>query len=446
MKPIVEQAVSELENLAANIMGTYQGDQPFNEVWGWNMPPLSRSEIADMPRDLAAALRAVGDKDVGTTLEARLSAVPARVQKLTAEALPNLPGGNAPLVVAQITALLSWVSSALPVPIPSKVSIDWQATELKKELPPALIRRLRSIEGSLAQLEPRTQAVGAAITAIEDAKIAAEELPATRQDLQEALAASADARLAIEANAKVAAGKIENIEEAMIKLRKLEVEAAKIVANCGETYRITTTIGLAAAFDQKAKSLTNTMSIWVVALAFALIAIGTLAYLRVNVLQGLMQSGRSPGEIWTNVALSIFNVAAPVWFAWVATKQIGQRFRLAEDYGFKASVAKAYEGYRREASRIDPAFEARLFSSALDRLEEAPLRLMEKETFGSPFHELTASPAFEKALALIPELKQKYGDIVGSSAAAVVSGGARGLAKLGGDKNPKVKDDKPLGD
>lgn len=63
-----------------------------------------------------------------------------------------------------------------------------------------------------------------------------------------------------------------------------------------------------------------------------------------------------------------------MWFAWLATKQIGQRFHLAEDYAFKASVAKAYEGYRKEAARIDPEFEARLFGSALTRLDEAPLR------------------------------------------------------------------------
>ena len=47
-----------------------------------------------------------------------------------------------------------------------------------------------------------------------------------------------------------------------------------------------------------------------------------------------------------------------------------------------------YEGYRSEAERIDKDLERRLFSSALDRLEEAPLRLVEVESHGSPFHEL----------------------------------------------------------
>ncbi len=47
-------------------------------------------------------------------------------------------------------------------------------------------------------------------------------------------------------------------------------------------------------------------------------------------------------------------------------------------------MAKAYEGYRKEAARIDPQFEARLFGSALTRLDEAPLRLVEIGSHGSP--------------------------------------------------------------
>lgn len=37
--------------------------------------------------------------------------------------------------------------------------------------------------------------------------------------------------------------------------------------------------------------------------------------------------------IVVNLLLSLLSVGAPVWFAWLATKQIGQRFRLAEDIG-----------------------------------------------------------------------------------------------------------------
>jgi len=108
----------------------------------------------------------------------------------------------------------------------------------------------------------------------------------------------------------------------------------------------------------------------------------------------------------------LLSVGAPLWFAWLATKQIGQRFRLAEDYAFKASIAKAYEGYRKEAARIDPAFEQRLFDSALTRLDEAPLRLVESGTHGSPWHELANSEAVRRAFSAAPELQDKISGLL----------------------------------
>lgn len=67
---------------------------------------------------------------------------------------------------------------------------------------------------------------------------------------------------------------------------------------------------------------------------------------------------------------------------------------------------------RKEAVRIDPAFEKRLFASALTRLEEAPLRLVESETHGSPWHELLNSAALKAALRSGPEFRQEFLDLI----------------------------------
>ncbi len=98
--------------------------------------------------------------------------------------------------------------------------------------------------------------------------------------------------------------------------------------------------------------------------------------------------GDHPKGAGLQATLTALGVFAPLWFAWISTKQIGERFRLSEDYAFKASVSKAYEEYRREAANLDEAFAARRFSSALTRLDEPPLRLVEAENHGSPWHEL----------------------------------------------------------
>lgn len=144
---------------------------------------------------------------------------------------------------------------------------------------------------------------------------------------------------------------------------------------------------------------------WVAGLTVALIGGTAIGANRVQILtEALSISAPNWGIIWLHIILSIVSVGAPLWFAWLATKQIGQRFRLAEDYGYKSSVAKAYEGYRREAARIDEDFENRLFDSALTRLEEAPLRLVDEESHGSPWHELISSDAFKAALDKLPDL------------------------------------------
>ena len=105
---------------------------------------------------------------------------------------------------------------------------------------------------------------------------------------------------------------------------------------------------------------------WVGGLALALVAGSFLGAEKLVSLSAELASD-SPkwGLIVTQVLLAVLSIGAPLWFSWLATKQIGQRFRLSEDYAFKASVAKAYEGYRKEAAKLDPEFSAKLFGSAL---------------------------------------------------------------------------------
>jgi hypothetical protein len=286
---------------------------------------------------------------------------------------------------------------------------------------------LRSIEASLKAIEPRAAKVAEQVEAIEGAHAAAESLPTDVATLEEARTATDVALKAAQQAATEAQEALAEVVKAHASIEKQEAEARQLVANCGEAYRVTTTKGLAASFDNRAYWLNISVMLWVVGLLLAL-GMGTyLAAQRLEAIKDLMGGNASDSRIWVHVVLAMLSVGAPVWFAWIATKQIGQRFRLGEDYAFKASVAKAYEGYRREAARIDPTFEARLFGSALTRLEEAPLRLVEQETHGSPWAELTSSPAFEKALAVVPELKERYlsllpGRAKGSAAAGLNEG------------------------
>ena len=111
----------------------------------------------------------------------------------------------------------------------------------------------------------------------------------------------------------------------------------------------------------------------------------------------LIKPEKAAGSIiFLNILISVLSIAAPVWFAWVSTKQIGYCFRLSEDYGFKASIAAAYEGFRKEieqlpteeGSDMEDDLRIKLLDSILKTLDERPLRYVEQKVHGSPFHEL----------------------------------------------------------
>lgn len=94
--------------------------------------------------------------------------------------------------------------------------------------------------------------------------------------------------------------------------------------------------------------------------------------------------------------------------------------RTAEsDYAFKASISRAYEGYRREAARIDKDLEARLLASALTRLDEVPLRVVETVTHRSPWHELMASDTVRDALKSVPGFANSISDMAKSGLASL---------------------------
>jgi hypothetical protein len=149
------------------------------------------------------------------------------------------------------------------------------------------------------------------------------------------------------------------------------------------------------------------MFLWVFGLLSALFIAGLISAERFPTILAAVGGKPDWGVVMANVILGAVSLAAPVWFAWVSTKQIGQRFRLSEDYGYKAALAAAYEGYRTEAARLDKSFEAQLFATALGRLDELPLRLVEKNIAGSPMHELFTSAEFKEAADKFPSLADR---------------------------------------
>jgi hypothetical protein len=406
MENSLEQVCISLDDLSKSILAAYSDDRTFTELFGWNCPALNRHDLSNILKSITQKLYRYDVNNVENETIASLQLIPARVTLFKTTTLPQMFNSNSSSAVNVFMALVEWINKILE-PI-----FGWEVLQDNKALPNQLTKRLRAIQIELNEIIPEKDLLLSQIKIITDATQAAETLPTDLESLKEARK-KVDK---ISDDATILYGKIDKFhsdsDTTIKKIIDKKKEANLLVEQCGEAYRITTTKGLAASFEERAIKLSQTMWLWVVGLLLSLVVGGIIGASRFKVLaESLKISNPQWGIIWIDVFLFLISLAAPIWFAWLATKQINQRFRLSEDYAFKSSVAKAYEGYRREAARIDEAFEARLFSSALSRLEEAPLRLVESDQYGSPWHELFSSGAFQKALNTVPELKDKFIEI-----------------------------------
>lgn len=408
MNSILDELIESLDDLSASILALTKEDRTLMAINGWTFPPLNRHDASLMLTRLSNKVKQYEISELDNEISEAIQEVLERISGFKKTILPQLFTGNANQVFPHFIALVQYVSQVLD-PL-----FGWEILHDNRVLPVQLSRRLRAIQSELNELIPNKETIKEQIQLIHDATAAAESLPTDLESLK-------DARNKVNKFSTDAAeffGKIDSYHQLSEKtstsiLDKRE-EVDKLIAQCEDAYKITTTKGLAGAFTQRANGLVNSMWIWVVGLLIALTVGVLIGAHRFEIINDAMNNKQSTGYIWIQIFLSSLSLGAPIWFAWIATKQISQRFKLSEDYAYKAAVAKAYEGYRKEAARIDPDFESRLFDSALTRLEEAPLRFMEGKEHGSPWHEMVSSPQFQRALESIPELRDKFIEITKS--------------------------------
>ncbi len=163
------------------------------------------------------------------------------------------------------------------------------------------------------------------------------------------------------------------------------------------------TIGLAGAFNVKAKS-----AIWKMYVAtFVLIAtLGFTFYMGadrydevVKLLSEEVTKGHLLEAILAQIAFFLIGAGAPIWLAWLSTGMISKYFQISEDYAYKASLATAYVGFKKEAKGLDPIFEQRLFAAAITQLDANPLRFFEDSSHpGSPIQDLLQQPFMRSAM------------------------------------------------
>lgn len=409
MDKTLESVCEALEQLVYSFSPVIDEPRSMAEMYGWNNPALSFRELAEIPGSLIKEIRQAQIEEISDELKESLANLPRNLLFLEQNTVPQIfsgHGGNQIQAISAYMTTLEWIS------IQIRPLLLWQSMQDPKAMPPMLAHKLQSMKRQLDEIAVDKDTLISDIKLIQDAKETADLLPANLLSLKDAQTTIADRLLKSEIESK----KVSELAETAINHEKTIHEkllhAEKLINQCEDAYRITTTKGLAGAFEVRANRLSNSMRLWVLGL---LCSLSTGAYIgadRLELLTSAMSAEHPDiGIIAMQSILSVLSLGAPLWFAWLATKQIGQRFRLSEDYAFKASVAKAYEGYRKEAAQIDPEFTARLFNTALTRVEEPPLRLVEDSNHGSPWHELFDSPEFKKTVNM-PEYRDKIIDAI----------------------------------
>ncbi len=389
------------------------------------LPGIPVTVTLDYISDLATRVRSLTEIDLDRDgLRSFIGKIPAILENVDLSNFYRQPDPT----YGGIMSVLQVIDTKLPKRSIEPVVIDWEDVNDKALIPKSLATRIRALEARLLDFEPRSAEIGRKITEIDQAHEAAERLPEDMAELRrkrsqlddimaEALDLLKSTSDCANSMAKLADESIQHATE----IKDMKTQAEGLITKSESALRGATGVGLSGSFKSRKLGLSVAAGAWVAGLVGALFATYLVGSERVATLQKLITNDSRPDIIWMNLLLAILGVGGPIWFAWVATKQIVTTLKLAEDYAFKAAVSMAYEGYRNEATQIDPLLRHRLFASALDRLEEAPIRLMDKEIHGSPLQEILSNPAIRKSLESIPGISEKILALIPGKGAAVTA-------------------------
>lgn len=405
----------KLENLHSKLEQITFPQKSFINLGAYTHPFLGDEDIVGLPQKLAEK---VGLLDKFIPNEDEVVYIDNIIVSLD-QSPPNIEHLNHSNNSVSAQAINAFFVSMLFISDEINNLFSFDSLKDKNLVPKRIINRLELYESNLEAIEKKTGDIGSKVNAINEAYDAAEGLPTTlkllretNEQIQAIKEGSLADRAKIEGFLKAANEAVSTLNDNISNTKKAGEKAATdadkylqdmmlkaegYIDKCEEAFRTTTSKGLAGAFEDKAKNLNVSIRYWVGGLLCSLAAGALVGYFRLTALEGYLSNPDTSGlKVFIQVLFSVLSVGAPLWFAWLATKQIGQRFRLAEDYEFKASVSKAYEGYRREAVNLDEAFQQRLFGNALTRLEEPPLRFVEESAHSSPFMEVISSLKFKE--------------------------------------------------
>lgn len=415
---VVAGTIESLSSLVERIKSTwspYYSDLDVTMLASQGYPhlPMSPNDLIDLCGDLIDRLELISNDQLNSSpyLVSHLENITNRCDAIIFTSINT----DINAVAKSTFDFLFWASSLLP---PRAVEVNWDRVDQRSLVPKELSARLRTLEARLTDLEPRSEQVKAKIDEIDAARDSADTLPVVMAELKRNEDELRKLMIASQRHNEQIAAAWEDSNRLHKSFEDIDKSAKELIKEAERTFRIAVSGGLASAFSERAKSLSYAGIAWIALLVVSIgfgVGIGTW---RLDQLHSLLTKDADSFVVSLNVLASIIGIGGPIWLAWLSTKNISQSFRLAEDYAYKASISKAYEGYRTEALRLDPKFANKLFDSALDRLDELPSRVLHVSEPTSPVAELLGNENFKAFASEVPEIANRVIDALSAETAA----------------------------
>lgn len=382
-----------LTSLASKIQSVLP-DASLVESWGWQQPAITKQDMIDQIDNLITKIDDIQlPPAIDSSIIERLKSSVRTIIKVRDESVPNATGGNSYFSYIAVSSLISSLNTLIEKVSPTQP--NWTKFEDQKFIPTKIKKRIEDLDSGVSALEKKYASTSEIFSSIDAAHKSSKDLPTTLRKIEEAKSQVNDAlNIASEAS-KTVQKDSSDITEFKDKIYNIYTKSYEMVKDIDGIKRAAIRQGLGESFERRQKSLQFSTYALMFILAITLILASCIARSRIASVEKALQcvhpncSYVGMDFLWANIILSGFAVSAPIWFSWLLTKQISQRFRLSEDYGYKAAVAKAYEGYRRESQELgDRELQKRLLAIALNKVEEAPLSHIEKDQPGGVLQSL----------------------------------------------------------
>ncbi|MGL6529361.1 hypothetical protein ACSZM9_09725 [Aeromonas hydrophila] len=175
--------------------------------------------------------------------------------------------------------------------------------------------------------------------------------------------------------------------------KETEIEHVMVAArNCLEIangmLQRTSQVGMAAAFQERHKSLKTSMIIWFVAFFVCLCGLTFVGV--VFVMSAFSSEIKTAVELVSKIAITF----PLVWGAWFSAKQYSHVSQLREDYAYKVAVAMTYHGYKGEAADVNKEMSGKLLDSIISQFSDNPVRLYQNNNSASVIEAMLKNDKF----------------------------------------------------